>query len=365
MPRATARTLRYVSTWLSDRAHLAVEEVELDREGTTIPASLLKPPSQGPWPAWIVLHGVTRPGRNHAQLVRFARAVASAGCAVLVPEVPEWRALDLAPGLTRPTVRAALDALLADPDILGERVGLVGFSFGAPQAATAAADPDIAPHIRGVVGFGGYCDLERTLCFQFTGRHEWEGESYQARPDPYGRWIAGANYLTSIPDYSDMGEVAHALGTLAAAAGDRGLMAWDPSFDEDKEALRGSMQPRHRDIFDLFAPRDGAEPDREHGEEMAHALARAARAVHPCIEPASRLAEIRCPVHLLHGRHDHLIPFSEGLRLAAALPNGIPGAATVTPLFGHSAQDPFPGPIKGLKEGVVFLRALRGIFGLV
>lgn len=365
MPRATARTLRYVRTWLSDRADLLTEEVELDRNGTAIPATLLKPVSKGPWPAWVVLHGVTRPGRSHAQLVRFSRAVASTGCAVLVPEVPEWREMDLAPSLTLPTIQTSIDALLSDGTARGGRVGLVGFSFGAPQAVTAAGDPSISDRVRGVVGFGGYWDLERTLRFQFTGEHEWEGRSHHDRPDPYGRWIAGANYLTSIPGYEEMHDVADALGGLAKAAGDRGIVAWDPSFDDDKVVLRQEMVPGHREVFDLFAPPSGTEPDREAGETMAHALAESARRVHPEIEPGARIDRVRCPVHLLHGRHDHLVPFSEGLRLERALPAEVRSTATVTPLFGHSTQDPFPGPIEGMKEGVLFLRALRGVFGLV
>ena len=58
------------------------------------------------------------------------------------------------------------------------------------------------------MGFGGYCDLERTLRFQFTGEHEWNGEAHSLRPDPYGRWIVGANYLTAVPGFEDSERVA-------------------------------------------------------------------------------------------------------------------------------------------------------------
>ena len=98
---------------------------------------------------------------------------------------------------------------------------------------------------------------------------------------------------------------------------------------------------------------------------MARALAQAAVRLEPEIEPAQNVHRVRCPVHLLHGRHDHLIPFSEGLRLRQALPDGTPSVATITPLFGHSARDPFPGVVEGMRESVVFLKALREILGLV
>jgi len=365
MPLATARTLRYVRTWLSDRARLIAEELELDRDGTTVPATLVRPDSKGPWPAWIVLHGITRPGRTHAQLVRFTRALASTGCAVLVPEVPEWKELDLAPDRTGPTIRASMDQLLANPDIRGDRFGLVGFSFGSPQAVAAAGDPDIARHLKGVVGFGGYCDLERTIRFQFTGRHEWDGETHHLQPDPYGRWIVGANYLASIPGYEEMDDVARALRELAASAGDLGIVSWDPRFDADKVALGQGMAPAHRDMFDFFAPPTGVEPDPETAAEMAYALSQAAHKVDPEVEPIPRIDGVRIPVHIIHGRNDRLIPFSEGLRLARALPAGASPRATITPLFAHSTSDSFPGAIQGAKDAAVFLKAMRGVMGLV
>src|SRR6185436_17868084 len=133
------------------------------------------------------------------QLVRFARSLAHTGAAVLVPEVPEWKALRLAPGLTVPTVRAAVPALHAIPGVGGQPVGLIGFSFGAPHAVAAAALPELAWALRSVVGFGGYCDLLRTLRFLFLGEHDWRGERFHVTPDPYGRWIVAGNYLPHIP----------------------------------------------------------------------------------------------------------------------------------------------------------------------
>ena len=365
MPSPTAQAIRYVRTWFSQSADLEEREVMLHRDDATVPASYLRPKGDGPVPAWIVLHGITRPGRAHAQLVRFTRAIGSTGCAVLVPEVPEWRELELAPGLTVPTIRAAVKALQDGPLATGGNIAIVGFSFGAPQAMTAAGDPEIGRAIRGVVGFGGYCDLERTVRFQFTGEHEWEGHRHHLRPDPYGRWILGANYLTSVPEYEDMDDVAQALRTLAASAGDQGIVAWDERFQVEGRELATRLEGRHREVFELFAPPDGSLPERSAAEAMVTAISATARRVDPTIEPGDRLAEVRCPVHLIHGRNDHLIPFSEGLRLAAALPPEAHARSTVTPLFGHSSQDAFPGPLRSLREGYIFLRALRSMLGMV
>jgi len=367
MPTSPLRTFLYVRSWMTGRADVRTWDIVLDRDGVPVPATLVMPASaQAPVPAWVVLHGITRPGREHRQLVRFTHAVAEGGAAVLVPEVPEWRELDLAPRVTVPSILACLEALDGLPHLVApRRVGLVGFSFGAPQVLRASVHPALRGRLAGVVGFGGYFDLERTLVFQFTGRHEWKGERHALRPDPYGRWIAGANYLTSVPGYADAGEVASGLRRLAAAAGDLGVVAWDARFDADKEAIRRTISPPRRPLFDLFAPASDRDPDPVAGEEMAHQLAAAARRAEPTIEPGPILGDLEGPVHLMHGRHDRLIPFSEMLRLVEALPEGVLANAVVTRLFAHSSRDPLPGWREGAREVTAFLKALSGLLGVV
>ena len=180
-----SRTLRYARAWLTGRDDLLQDDVMLDRDGTIVPATLLRPRAPAsPLPGWVVMHGITRAGRGHAQLVRFARAIASTGAVVIIPEVPEWRRLDLAPHLTAPTIRSAIDALRKTPDVHEGPFGLVGFSFGAPHTVAAAGDPRLRADIAGAVSFGGYCDLGRTIHFMMTGQHEHDGHEISLRPRP-------------------------------------------------------------------------------------------------------------------------------------------------------------------------------------
>lgn len=365
MPIPTSRTARFVRSWLSERPPIVEEELTIRRGERVVPATLVRPRhTRSTLPGWIVLHGITRPGRRHDQLLRFTRALASTGCAALVPEVPEWSELDLAPGLTVPTVEAGVAALSARPDVVDGRFGLVGFSFGAPHSVAAAGADSLRDRIAGAVAFGGYCDLPRTIRFMLTGRHEWQGEEYRTRPDPYGRWIVAANYLTEVPGREDSGDVADALRRLAAHTGDARYPAWDPRYDPVKAELRESVDPARRDLYDLFAPPTDREPDPAEGETVARELAAAAARVDPAMDAAPALARVRCPVHVLHGRYDHLIPFSEGLRLHRSVGSAAPSTVTVTRLFGHSAQDPFPGVFRGIAEGIDFLRSLGRILDL-
>lgn len=305
-------------------------------------------------------------GRLHPQLVRFARALSATGTAVLVPEVPEWRALNVTPRVTAPTIRGAADLLDRRADVSEEKYGLIGFSFGAPQVAIAAADERLQGRVAGAVLFGGYCSLERTLVFQMTGRHEWDGVDYASSPDPYGRWVVGSNHLTDVPGYEDAGDVAEALHLLAAAASDRRVKAWEPYHDPMIEELRASLPGRRQELFDYFARSTrGGRKEGADGAFLASGLALACQRVEPLLEPMDALAHVSMPMRLIHGRGDRLIPFTEGLRLGDGLPAQALQDLTVTGLIDHSA-DCVPATWAGrMLEGASFFGAIRGLINLV
>jgi dienelactone hydrolase len=316
-------------------------------------------------PGWVVLHGITRTGRKHPNLVRFARALASSGAAVLVPEIPEWRELYLAPQAVAETIRASVLELDRAPITLPGRTGVVGFSFGAPQAIIASTDPTLEGHLRGVVGFGGYCDMERTARFLFLGKHEWKGETHALEPDPYGRWILGGNYLTRTPGGEEAGDVADALLALAREAGDVQVGSWEAHFDEMKTALEKEIHPSRRALFRTFAPPAGLIPPEEEVEPLAPALAQAMREDTPLAEPTPYLGRVKVPVRLIHGWEDRLIPYSETLRLRDRFPDSADVRVHMTGLFAHSYPDGVRGRFQDLKERILFLRMLMDILSLI
>jgi len=360
------RTARYARAWLIGPSDFVEDELTLDRQGTPVPATLARPlHAGGALPGWVVLHGVTRRGRAHAQLTRFTRTIVSTGAVAIVPEVPEWRDFRLAPRLALPTVRAAITALRESGLVQDAPVGVIGFSFGAPHAIAATGQADLRDEVAGSVAFGGYCSLQRTVRYLMTGRHEWQGRRHMRTPDPYGRWIVASNYLTRVPGHEDAEDVSGALRALCAEAGDKEIPAADPRLDVLKVELRAALAEERRALFDLFAPAGAELPDPGRSEDMAESLASAARGVEPDIEPNRALADVELPVHLMHARYDNLIPYTEGLRLRECLPGGTWARVTVTRLFGHSGQNSFPSLARALRELPVFLPALRSVLRLV
>jgi pimeloyl-ACP methyl ester carboxylesterase len=305
-------------------------------------------------------------GRHHPQLVRFARALASSGAAVLVPEIPEWRRLELSPGAVAPTLRGCIDRLRSCSHVSRSPLGLIGFSFGAPQVAIAAARGDLGDEVGGIVLFGGYCSLERTMTCQLTGRHEWDGLEHQIRPDPFGGWVVASNYLTQVPGFEDAHEVAAALHELASAASGQRIPAWDARHDPLIEKLRDRLPQRHRPLLDLFATPSGKRPaELEESRRMAIMLAEACRRMEPLLDPADELTRVDLPTQLIHGRGDRLIPFTEGLRLHRSLPQRARRGVTVTRLFNHTADAAPAGILRRTREKLEMFGAIRAMLNTV
>lgn len=362
-------TLRFLRQYLrpTDDAIVA-DEASYVRGDERLPATVFRP-ARGPrtLPAWLVLHGLTRSGRAHPSLQRFARAVASAGNIVFVPEIPEWRDLRVAPAITIPTIRQAVHALQQRDDVRHEHVGLFGFSFGATQALIAAADPETARLLAGIAAWGGYADLRRLFHFGLTGEHELDGITYHTEPDPYGSWIMAGNYLPRTPGYEGTEGVASALHDLALEAGERRLYAWDPVFDASKRRLRERLDANDRTLFDMIAPETTA-PRTDHTKvlRLARAMAETALRIDPLLDPGPFLPRVRVPILFAHGRDDRLIPFTETIRLSRAAPPDRVRSTTITALFQHSGGTQSGLGVVGLvREAARFVRLLSRVLRLV
>lgn len=316
-------------------------EVLFDAWDGSRPATLYLPPGATGPSAWVLLHGVTVPGRHHDSLRRMARSVAASGSIAFVPEVPSWTELRVDAAEAARTAEAALAALLERPGLDPRRIGLMAFSVAATWGLIAAAGP-LRGRFRAIVSVGAYAELRTLLLGMFAGeRHGPKGIEHYA-PDPYGRWIMGANLLPLLPDDrwgtgSERRTATEALRELAHTAGRNGASSMLPVFDDLKVQLRRRLSGNALAAWDALAPpaRRAVAPG-DAPRRLAEDLAQAAVDAIPDIEPAGRLDGLDVPVIFLHGKSDALVPYPETLRLAAMLPYGTPRDVTITRLVGHT-----------------------------
>ena len=367
-----ASTIRFVRQFMAPApGAVTAEETTYRRGDQQLPATLYRPTGrrgEKPLPGWVTLHGLTYKGRRHPSLVRFARAQAAAGAVVLVPELPEWMALDVAPERTVETVKAAVLELDSRGVTEPGRIGVAGFSFGATQSLIAACDPALDGHLAGVTAWGGYYDLHHVARFMFVGDHSLDGRDYHLEPDPYGRWILCGNYLTLVPGMEEMAPAAGALHALAREAGRLGVMSWSAELDPIKAELAAPLAPDQRAVFDLLAPPADAAwtpEDRERVERLSQSLADAVLEHEPLLNPRPYLPRVPVPVVLAHGRDDRLMPFTEMIRLERDLPPDQLRHTAITALFAHSFGEkrlPTPGVIA---DAARFYRLLGRMVKLV
>lgn len=363
----TRRTARFLRAYLAGGAgRFREEEVRIDVAGEPREATLYLPERRGPAPGWVVLHGMTIPGRRHLAMGRFVRSLAASGAAVLVPDIPSWRALRVDTDGARDTLAAGARFLEGRPEVRPGGVGAVGFSFGATQALIAAAEPELRDRVRAVVAFGGYCDLTRMVRCLFTGAHEWEGVEHRLDPDPYGRWILAGNFLPLVPGMEGMARVARHALELALESGRRGTWAWEAEYDAYKAEVRATLTPAEREVWDAVAPPSDQPPaDTPFIRKLAAGLAAAIRDHAPGLDPRARLDGLTGRVVLSHGRADRLIPWTETLRLAALLPPAAGRSVTITGLFAHSAHAGWMHPLARAREAARFVRLLNGALAAV
>lgn len=367
-----ASTFRFLREFLRPRPGAVLrEETRYRRGDQTLPATLYRPASadsDAPLPGWIALHGITRKGREHPSLERFARAVAASGSVVLVPDLPEWRELQIAPGTTVATIKAAVLELDGRQGTEPGRIGVIGFSFGATQSLIAATDPDLHGHLAGVVAWGGYADIFRTTRFAFLGTHGIDGEEHRLEPDPYGRWILAGNYLTLLPEHSEDHAVREALLALAQEVGRLEIMSWSPRTDAIKASVASRLSAEQREIFDLVAPPTTSSyrgTERRRVEDLVHRMTERAVASEPLLDARPYLPRVAVPVLLAHGRGDRLMPWTELIRLRRILPADRVDYSAITSLFAHSfGERRLPTPAVVL-EALRFVRLIRRMLRLI
>lgn len=288
------------------------EAIGFETAGTERVADLYRP-SQGARAGIVLVPGVAARGRRDARVVAVANTLARLDFTVLVPDMPGVRRYRMRSTDVREVADAfawlSLRPRLAPPG----HIGLAGFSYGAGPVLLAALQPDIRGRVRFVLAVGGYYSLENVVTYLTTG---------------YCRVVAPSGAVTLEPGrlsphpYSKAAFIRSNLDLLERPA-DRGffrsyaayITGNNPARDEP---LPGYLAPDAQAFYDLLA---NHRP--ENVPVLLGRLSRRMQAELQGINPAAHdLTRLRADVILLHGRGDNLIPYTESVALAGAVPAG-------------------------------------------
>jgi pimeloyl-ACP methyl ester carboxylesterase len=298
----------------------------------TVQADIYEPAE--PRAVLLFVPGLTSAGKSDSRVVGVSGVLAGAGFRVVTPDLPGAMALS-AGREDSAVLRLLLDHLVAEQAENGLPLGVVAVSYGLAPALAAAAAPERAQGIAMVLGLGGYFDGAAVVSYATTG---WftdprDGITRMGHPDSRARWLLLYSLLEHVPSALDRNRLAE-LARVGAAGGAPGLVATTQAMAQGG--------PDARAILGLIA---NTEPERV--DTLIEALPPKAHDDLTALSPSRLdLAALAGRIVLVHGETDPVIPFSESLRLADAVPGSrvflIPGFSHVAPeetgTMGHVAM---------------------------
>ncbi len=254
----------------------------------------------------VLVPGVARRGKDDPRLVALASTLARARFLVMVPDLPNLRALRVRAGDAR-GVADAFSHLVSMPEFPDRgRAGIGAFSYAVGPAVLAALEPVIRDRVDFVLGVGGYHDLHSVVTFFTTGYFRMDGQWQYLEPNRYGKWVFVLGNIERLNDPLDR-ETLRIMGKRKLD---------DPAAAVDH--LSGRLTPEGRAVLALLENRD---PQRT--AALIAGLPAAIRNELGALNLVNKdLSRLRARLILLHGPDDVIIPYTESIALAAAVPAG-------------------------------------------
>lgn len=277
-------------------------------------------PGEGKPEAGIVLvPGAVPAGKDEERLVAFATTLARARFAVLAPDLPEFRQLRIGPGDAR-EVADAFAHLASRTDLaLGARVGIGAFSYAVGPAVLAALEHDIREQVRFIIGVGGYYDFRSVVRYFTTGYFEQDGKWTYLKPEDYGKLVlvySSMPYLFSPRDRA-------LLETIAARK--------IKDIEADVSDIVAALGAEGRRVYEAVS---NVDPSRT--QELLAALPAPLYADLQAMSLHNKdLSQLKARLILVHDRNDNLIPFSESVALAQAVPASQARLYIINRVLGH------------------------------
>ena len=287
--------------------------------------------------AVLLTPGVNALGIDEPRLVALARNLAQSGFLVVSPEIPDLSAYQITARCTDQIEDAALWLSNHTELTGGDRIGVIGISFAGGLSVVASGRPSLKGRLAFVFSFGGHANFPRVVRYLCTSEM------------PTAAAMLGGRKLPTPHDYS-----------LAIVALDVVHLSVPP---EQQDALRRGillfLHASHLALFDQkkateeFANASAMETDMpEPARTYLHLVNTrdvktigpkllpfiAALGDDPALSPDESPAP-DCPVFLLHGLEDNVVPAVETRLLDQHLKKSTRTRVLLTPLISHAELD--------------------------
>jgi len=308
---------RWLGPWASERgAPDAITRDELEvppsRGRPAFRARLFRPAGRRANRGFLLAPGLHYAGPDDPRMDRFCAVLAASGALVVAPAIPDFLAL-------RVTAAAPLDferALDAARPLFPARPTLFSISFGSLLALRlAAARPG---EVARAILFGGYADFAAAVRFCLTG---------PAPRDPLNRPVVFINLVDRLAAAHQREALVAAWRRYVESTWGRPEMKSAERWQPVARAIAGELAAA---IRPLFLAGCGAEPGGD-----ADCLAALGEMDLGFLDPRPSLAAIRCPVDVLHGIDDDVIPYTQAAELARSLPDA---RVHLTGLYAHTGR---------------------------
>jgi dienelactone hydrolase len=293
--------------------------------------------------AIVLVAGVNALGIDEPRLYGLAHEFASVGYAVLTPELPDLQRYDIT-ARTTDMIEDAAVWLSGQPRLArDQRVGLVGISFAGGLAIVAAGRPSLRGRAAFVFSFGGHSSFPRVLRFLCTGME-------LTPPGPPGPGAA----TTAVPAEQYLRPHDYGVVIVLLGLADRVVPAGQAA--PLRAAILTYLRASH---YDLIDKRRAALTFAE-ARRMAKALPEPARTFmqqvndravdrlgaallpltagagqEPALSPDQSPAPL-CPVYILHGSEDDVVPAVESVWLSRYLHGRAPVRTLLSQVITHA-----------------------------
>ncbi len=326
IPRTALALTRWLGPWAGDARPRGVDRATVALPGRPGGRAYVHAPLGRPRGAYVVLPGLHFLGPDDPRLDRFCRCLAASGLLVVAPFIESFTRLRL-----DASMYADAEAALALGRTRAAALGLgdpavFSISFGSALALHVAAEADASA----LVVFGGFSDFVRTVRFAITGKTEHDGRALELERDPLNAPVVFLNVLPFLEVHGDKELLARAWLKMV-------YRTWGKMALKRPGARTPVAEHIARDLpIELRLPflrgctlEDGAVDWLEAGLERGTAAL-------SFVAPHENAARARCPITLVHGRGDDVIPYTESVDLARALRPGTLTGLHLTGAFGHT-----------------------------